>query len=164
MHKYLLQIIDYWQYKIIAGVFATIFTQDFFKLMCIFCMLEVLDILTRMLAESKHCWKAMYPQTPAGLWRYIRFMWQARKWRFIKSNGLRSGSDKLLTYLLLILAATLVDSALKIGGADKAFLTTGIVVGFLAVTELLSIVENISEVSEYGVIASILGKVKEILK
>ena len=77
MHKYLLQIIDYWQYKIVAGVLATIFTQDFFKLMCIFCMLEVLDILTRMLAESKHCWKAMYPQTPAGLWRYIRFMWQS---------------------------------------------------------------------------------------
>lgn len=164
MHKYIIDVFNYWQYKIVAGLLATIFTDDFFKLMCLFCCLEILDILTRMISQSKACWLALYPNSKAGIAKYISFMWQARKWRFIKSEGLRSGSDKLLTYLLLILAATIVDSALKIGGADKAFLTTGIIVAFLAVTELLSIIENISEFSENGIIKVIMEKIRNKVK
>ena len=164
MHKYIIDVFNYWEYKIVAGVLATIFTDDFFKLMCLFCCLEILDVLTRMISQSKACWLALYPNSRASIAKYISFMWQARKWRFIKSEGLRSGSDKLLTYLLLILAATIVDSALKIGGADKAFLTTGVIVAFLAVTELLSIIENISEFSENGIIKIIMEKIRNKVK
>lgn len=160
MAKYITELINYWQYKIIAGVLATIFTDDFFKLVLIFSMLEILDIATRMVAESKACWHALYPETKGSIMTYLHFLWQARKWRYIRSDGLRSGSDKLLTYLLLILAATTVDSALKIAGADKILLCTGIVCGFLAVTELLSIIENVSEFAEYGIIKKIAEKIK----
>ena len=161
MHKYFIDVFNYWQYKILGAVFATIFTDNFFQLMCLFCCLEVLDILTRMISQSKACWVALYPQSKASIWKYICFLWQARKWRFIKSEAMRSGSDKLLTFLLLILSATIVDSALKIGGADKAFLTTGVIVAFLAVTELLSIIENVSEFSENSVVKIIFDKIKE---
>lgn len=163
MQKYLLETFNYWQYKIVAGVFAVVFTDDFRKLIVVFVCLELLDILTRWLAQSKACFRALYPDTPATILRYVGWMWQARKWRFIKSDGLRSGCDKMLTYLLLLLTSTLVDTALQIGGV-KVFTLTTIVVMFLATTEGLSIIENISEVAEYDVINKIKDKIKEKVK
>ena len=159
MQKHFLELINYWQYKIIASLMALVFTDSFFKLITVFVLLEALDILTRWLAQSKACFKALYPQTQAGVWRYIRFMWQARKWRYIRSDGLRGGVDKILTYLLLLLTASLVDTALTIGHAT-AFTLTTCVVAFLATTEGMSIIENISEVSDYGVISKIKEKLK----
>lgn len=86
-------------------------------------------------------------------------MLQARKWHFIQSDKLRSGSDKLLIYLLLILTSTLVDTALTIGNA-KVFTFTALIVGFLSTTEGLSIIENISEIAEYDVIEKIKNAIK----
>ena len=134
-------------------------SDSFFKLISIFVLLEILDILTRWICESKKCWKALYPQSKAGIIKYISFMLQARKWHFIQSDKLRSGSDKLLIYLLLILTSTLVDTALTIGNA-KVFTFTALVVGFLSTTEGLSIIENISEIAEYDVIEKIKNSIK----
>ena len=157
--KYIHNLLDYWQYKIVAGLIASIFSDSFFKLISVFVLLEILDILTRWICQSKACWDALYPNSKAGIWKYIKFMWQARKWRFIQSDKLRSGSDKLLIYLLLIFTSSLVDTALTVGNA-KVFTFTSLIVGFLATTEGLSIIENISEIAEYGVIDKILNKIK----
>ena len=161
MIKYLHEVANYWEFKIFGALFATIFTDDFFKLMVIFCALEILDTITRMIAESKHCYDAMYTGFSHSIWTYIKFLWTARKWRFIQSDKLRSGADKLLTYLLLILSATIVDSALKIAGADKVLLCTGVVVGFLSITEMLSIIENVSEFSNNNVVKMIKDKISK---
>lgn len=162
MHKYVVELTDYWQYKVAAGLFTLIFSDDFFQLILCFCLIECLDIFTRMLAQSKACWVALYPQTKVGVWRYFTFMWQARKWRFIKSDGLRQGADKILTYLLLLLTSALVDTAFSIGHV-KVFTLTTLVVGFLGMTESLSILENISEISSINVITKIKDKVKDKL-
>lgn len=157
--KYLHNLVDYWQYKIFAGLIASIFSESFFKLISIFVLLEILDIFSRWICESKKCWQALYPNTKVGITKYIGFMLQARKWHFIQSDKLRSGSDKLLIYLLLILTSTLVDTALTIGNA-KVFTFTALIVGFLSTTEGLSIIENISEIAEYDVIDKIKNKLK----
>lgn len=161
MVKYLHEVVNYWEYKILTAVFASVFTDDFLKLMVIFCLLEVLDTVSRMIAESKHAYDSMYSGFPHTIVTYVRFLWQARKWRFIQSDKLRSGGDKLLTYLLLILSATIVDSALKIAGADKVLLCTGVVVGFLSITEMLSIIENVSEFSNNNVVKMIKDKISK---
>ena len=163
MTKYLHEVVNFWEYKIFGAVFASVFTEDFFKLMVIFCFLEILDTVTRMIAESKHCYDAIYQGFPHTIWTYLKYMLTARKWRFIQTDKLRSGADKLLTYLLLILSATVVDSALKIAGADRVLLCTGIVVGFLSITEMLSIVENVSEFSNNNVVKLIKDKISKKL-
>lgn len=144
IHKYLLEAGNYLQYKIIAGLIAVVFSDDFFKLLLLFIALELLDIFTRWLALSMQCYKAIYPQSPCGLWKATKWLWQAHRWRFIKSDGLRDGfCDKMLVYLLLLLTGAFVDAAFQIGHTPRVLTT--IIVVVLGSTEALSILENLSE-------------------
>lgn len=162
MHKYMVELGHYIQYKIIFGLVASIFTDDFFKLLFIFMLLEFLDIFTRWLAQSKKCYRAIYPQSPCNLWTCFCFLWQARKWRFIRSTGLRDGfCDKMLLYLILLLTSSLVDTALQIGHTPKVLTT--IVTVVLSSTEALSIMENLSE-SGVTLVGQIKDKFKEKIK
>ena len=157
MYKYLNEVTNYIQYKIIAGLIASIFTEDFFKLLLLFITLEVIDIFTRWLAQSYHCYKALYPQSKCGLYKSLTFLWQARKWRYIRSTGLRDGfTDKMLLYCLLLLVGALVDSAYALAHTPKVL--SSIITVVLSSTEALSILENISEMNE------IAKKVKEQVK
>lgn len=159
MQKYLLETLNYWQYKVIAGVFALVFSDEFFMLICIFLALELLDIFTRWLAQSRACWRALYPNTDAGLWRLVKFMWTAHKWRFINSSLWRSGfCDKMLLYLLLLLTAVIVDSALSLGHAPR--MVTTIIVTVLSLTEALSVIENLAEATDNDVVKIIKEKLK----
>lgn len=159
MAKYLQEIINYWEYKILGAVIASIFTDSFFKLMLLFCFLEFLDIFTRMICESKRCYLDLYQGFPHSIFTYIKFIPKAHSFRYIQSDKLRSGADKLLTYLLLILSATVVDSALRIAGADKIMLCTTVIVSFCSITEMLSILENTSEFSNLNIIKTIKEKI-----
>lgn len=161
MHKYMVEVGNYLQYKIIFGLVASIFTDDFFKLLFIFMLLEFLDIFTRWLAQSKKCYRAIYPDSPCNLLTCVGFLWQARKWRYIRSTGMRNGCDKMLLYLILLLTSSLVDAALKIGNAPRVLTT--IVVVVLASTEALSIMENLSECG-VGIVATIRTKFEEKIK
>ena len=156
MHKYLTAIADYWEGKVLAGLFAAVFSDDLLILLCIFVALECMDIFTRWLSLSRQCFLAIYQNVPCSLWRAFTFIWQARKWRFIKSAGLRDGfCDKMLIYLTLLLLAALVDGALYIAHSPRVLLT--ITVTVLAATEALSILENLSETG-VGVVAKIKDK------
>lgn len=159
MTKYFHELISFWEYKIFGAVVCSIFTENFFKLMLLFCFLEFLDIFSRMLAESKRCYCSMYQGFPHTIFTYIKFIPKAHSFRYIQSNKLRSGADKILTYLLLILSATVVDSALKIAGADKVMLCTTVIVTFCSITEMLSILENTSEFSENSIVKAIKEKI-----
>lgn len=158
MYKYIIQVVDYWQYKVIAGLVAVIFTEDFFKLLLLLTLLEFLDIFTRWLALSMRCYKDIYPQSPCGLWKALKWMWQARKWRYIRSTGLRDGfCDKMILYLILLLVGALVDSAYSISHAPKVL--SAVIVVVLSSTEALSILENLSECN-----IPIVSRIKEIYK
>lgn len=161
MLKYAHELFNYWQYKIIAGLFASVFTDNFFKLLLLFIALECFDIFSRWLALSYHCFRAIYPQTPCGLWRALKFMWQARKWRFIRSTGLRDGfCDKMLLYLLLLLVGAFVDTAYSFVNTPRV--CSSVIVTILASTEALSILENLSECND--IIKKIKLQVKEKCK
>lgn len=165
MQKYITECLNYWEYKILAGLWAAVYTDELPILFLMFVGLEMMDIFTRWLALSYACHKAMYPQTPCNLWQSFKFLWQARKWRWIRSTGLRDGfCDKMLIYLILLLLAATVDGALAIGHMPRVLLT--IVVTVLATTEALSVLENLSEcdVPVIKQIASLFKKKVDAMK
>ena len=153
MHKYLSELTNYGQYKILAGLWATIYSDNLPILFLLFVIMELLDIYTRWLALSYDCFKSLYPQTPCNLYRAATFMWQARKWRWIKSTGLREGfCDKMLTYLLLLTLAAVVDGALAIARMPRGILLAAVVT-VLSTTEALSILENLGECNVQAIAA-----------
>ena len=158
MHKYISEILHFIEYKVILGVITAIFTDSFFKVMFIFALIEFCDIFTRWISQSKKCWMALYPQSKAGMWRYITWMWQARKWRFIRSDAMRNGIDKILLYLIILLVATMVDTAIATTSGAK--FCTVVCVSICGCTEMLSILENLSEITS----ANVIGKIKEKIK
>lgn len=145
MQKYLMEVLNHIQYKILAGLFASIYSDELILLLMIFVMLEFLDIFSRWLCLSKKCFDDCYKNVPAGLYKYLKFIPQARRLRYIKSTGLRDGfCDKMIIYLLLLLLSALVDGAFSIVHIPgKMLLTT--VTTVLSVTEALSILENLNE-------------------
>ena len=144
MSKHVEELAQYWQYKILAGVWSALYSDDVVILFLLLVGLQLIDIFTRWLAQSYHCFKAIYPQTPCNLYRAWTFMWQARRWRYIRSTGLRDGfCDKMITYLLLLLLAITADAALEIGKLPRVLIST--VSGVLVLTETLSVLENLSE-------------------
>lgn len=160
MLKYINNLFEYWQYKIIAGLIASIFSDNFFKLLTILILLNVLDIFSRFLSNSYNCYKSIYPNSPCGLWKAFTFMWQARKWRYIRSTGLRDGfCDKMMLYLILLLVGAFVDTAYALGNTPR--IMSSIIVMVLASTEALSILENLSECNE--IIKQIKDKFKHKL-
>lgn len=160
MLKYVHSLFEYWQYKIIAGLIASIFSDKFFKLLTILILLNVLDIFSRFLSNSYNCYKSIYPNSPCGLWKAFTFVWQARKWRFIRSTGLRDGfCDKMMLYLILLLVGAFVDTAYALGNTPR--IMSSIIVMVLASTEALSILENLGECNE--IIKQIKDKFKHKL-
>ena len=162
MIKHLQACFDYLQYKIIAGLMAIIFNEDFFKLLLPFIALELIDIYTAWLAQSCDLWKKTYPQTPGSIWKYTARLWHAHKWRWINSARLRHGfTDKMLVYLLLLLTGAFVDAAFFIGHAPR--LLSSIIVVVLSSTEALSIMENLS-MCDVTVVSDIRQRFQEAVK
>lgn len=155
MLKYLTETLHYWQYKIIAGIVTAIFTEDFAKLILVFALLEMLDVFSRLLNLSMQCFRDIYPQTPCTITRGIGFMWQARKWRYINSYGMRTGVDKMLLYLLLLLTGAVVDVVFAIAHTPIQRPLSSVICVVLASTEALSILENLAGCSP------LIGSIKE---
>lgn len=115
-----------------------------FQLLFIFLVLEVMDVLTRWIALSAGLWKDMYPQTPGSVWQYFKFIRQAHRWRYIKSEVMRNHFiSKIGTYCIILLFTALCDVAMMIA-KGPAFLLP-VITAVLSCTELLSCLENLNE-------------------
>lgn len=162
--KHLHEVLQFWEYKVVAGLFAMVFSEAFFKLLLLFLLLTLLDCYTRWVAISASLWKHTYPNSKGNLWIYTKRIYHTWKMRWISSAGLRDGfTDKYTAYMLLLLATSLVDAALVISKAPISI--SSIVVTCLAITEFISILENLSEAGiAVHIIAKIKDKVNEKLK
>ena len=83
---------------------------DLGTIFAMFVCLIVVDIITRCMAMSALLWRNMYGDNivkkRGNLMNYIRWTWQAHKWRYIDSSALRDGFwSKVITYFLLLLVA-----------------------------------------------------------
>lgn len=143
MYKCWQAITQYWQEKVFFGLWTAFYSDDLPVLILLFALLQLLDLFTRWLALTVDWHKKVYPESPCDLLTAVRWMWQARKWRWIKSSGVKAGCNKMFTYLLLILLAATVDAALAVAHTPRLLLSVVVVV--LATTEALSVMENLSD-------------------
>lgn len=155
--------------KMIASVGVTSVASALgihFQLLFIFFILEVLDVLTRWIALSAQLWNDMYPQTKGTVWQYMKFCWQAHRWRYIKSEAMRNQFiSKISTYCIILLFASLCDVAMSLAKFPMAFLLPAIT-GILCCTELLSCLENLAEagVNVAAELMTIVKKRKDQIK
>lgn len=151
----------------VSAIGATL--MDLGTIFSMFIILIVMDILTRCMAMSALLWKNMYGddvvKKRGNLMNYIRWIWQAHKWRYIDSSALRDGFwSKVITYFILLVVATCGDQILRISHIPPFVLI--IFCGVLVCTEILSILENLGEcgVSSVRDIKILIQKRKEGIK
>ena len=101
-----------------------------------------LDLFSRWLALS-HQYLVTHKQEAT----LIDCFWgikRAHKAGLISSYVMRKTFfSKMITYLILIIGASIVDYMIK--GADGSVMAVSLVITYLSMTELLSIVENLDE-------------------
>jgi phage-related holin len=141
--KVLHSICDKGLEKLAVSALAASFL-DVLTVFAAFLFLFVVDVITRLMSQAHALWVAMYGKEftaqYGNAYNYIRYIDSAHKWRFVNSWALRTGFvSKAFTYMLLLSCAAVCDSVIPVR-AMFALVTT-----FLAVTELLSICENLGE-------------------
>ena len=125
-------------------------------------LLEIIDIFTACIYQSSLLWQKMYDakiiEKRGNLLNYIKWIWQAHHWRFIDSFALRDGfCSKTIIYFLLIMTGYIIDSVMMIRHAPQLALT--VVCGVLAITEGISICENLDSAG-----IKIAGELRDVFK
>ena len=107
-----------------------------------FGLVVFLDLFTRWLALSHQNLVTQKPE--ATLVDCLYGIPQAHKAGLISSYVMRKTFfSKMITYLLLIIGASIVDYMIK--GSGGGVMAVSLVITYLSMTELLSIVENLDE-------------------
>ncbi len=127
----------------ILGGFLLIQVDRHLSLFLLFAGLVFLDCLTRWMAISHQRLASYHIQ--GGLLDAIRGIPAARRDRLIRSDVMKKqGVEKLILYDIAILTSILVDALLEEAGAADISMTP-MAVSYLAMTEALSILENLSD-------------------
>lgn len=135
------KLIDLYPVKTISTVLLIFLMDARTVLFLCFALLVVIDCLTRWTAISfKDLSERNEKTTLAAALRGIP---SARRKGLIRSFDMRKGMDKLLLYLLCTLAASSCDMIFGVLGTPAWM--TSFIVGYMSVTEILSIIENLSE-------------------
>lgn len=123
-----------------SSILAALFYHAVFFAM--FGAMVFLDLFSRWLALS-HQYLVTHKQEAT----LIDCFWgikKAHKAGLISSYVMRKTFfSKMITYLILIVGASIVDYMIK--GTDGSVMAVSLVITYLSITELLSIVENLDE-------------------
>jgi len=137
----------------LAAVFAAI--QLHIELFLVFNLLVILDCATKWIALARPLC-----QGPPEVWEEIKMIPEAHRRGIIQSEKMKTRFiGKIAVYLIATIAAAAVDIALgDIGRNPQA---VSLCVGYLAATELLSIVENLNDAG-VSAMADLLAIVKKV--
>ena len=129
-----------WGAKVGLSVALTIAYEDHAQIFAAFVALVCLDLATKWLSLSrKHLVDTGIDQP--SLWQALWNVKKARRAGYIKSDIMRKRFvPKILTYIGVVGAAAVLDFILLKAHAP-AFATT-LVIGYLSLTEFISILEN----------------------
>lgn len=151
-----------WPAKIAATCLSIVLSELFqlhLHLFMLFALLEFIDCGTKWLSLSYLCIKDKQADTQPTLWECIRGIPAAHRAAYIKSEAMRKQfGNKMLTYLILIVAAGTGDYIIRLIG--KPDLLLSIVVTYISATELLSVLENLNDAG-VSMAASLLAIVKQ---
>ncbi len=127
----------------VLGGFLLLHVDRHLSLFLLFALLVFLDCFTRWMAIS---YKRLISYGIKGnLWDAIRGIGAARRERLIRSDVMKKrGVEKLILYDIAILTSILVDALMEEAGAADISMTP-MAVSYLAMTEALSILENLQD-------------------
>lgn len=140
-------IISCWQVKLLASFVVTTFTflvGDIEAPFIALWLLVIVDTITKWAAISKNTMDAQ--EVDGSIWYGFYLAWHTGA---LSSNEMRyKFATKVFAYFVVIVAGHLVSiilPSIMIAGGDIAKMPGSLVYSFLAVTELMSIIENLIE-------------------
>lgn len=138
-------IISCWQVKLLASVLVTIFTFLVGEIEAPFIalwLLVVVDTVTKWASISKNTLET--EGVDGSIWYGFYLAWHTGT---LNSHEMRHKfATKVFAYFIVIVAGHLVSiilPSIMIAGGDVAKMPGSLVYSFLAVTELMSIIENL---------------------
>ena len=133
-------LMDNFVIKIIgSGVVMLVYHS---MLCALFAIVVCLDLYTRWIALTKKYLESEGKES--SLFECVKSMNTARKAGYINSYMMRKHFvSKMLTYFIAVFGAFIVDTILVKIGTKPMMVTTAL--GYLATTEMLSVIENLDE-------------------
>lgn len=136
-------LMSYFPIKVVVGVFMAFVLNAEAIIFMSFAWLVFLDCFTRWIAISYEFLMEQGEEKPS-LWTSIKGIPSARRAGKIKSSVMREqGIAKLIVYMICLFGAALCD-LISFEMHGPTYLTN-LVVSYMTITELLSIVENLSD-------------------
>lgn len=135
------------------------------QLLLAFVGLIIVDLVTKWIALSKEYLTKKKRRKNPTLWQCVTSIPAARKAGYIKSETMKHRFlGKIVVYLCVVFAGALADHIMQtMGNPTWAVM---LLVGYLSVTELISILENLQDagVEEAGQLHDIIEKRREQIK
>ena len=135
------------------------------QLLLAFVALVIIDLVTKWIALSKEYLTKRKRKKNVTLWQCVVNIPAARSAGYIKSEAMKHRFlGKIIVYLLVVFAGALADNIMMTMGKPQWAVV--LLVGYLSVTELISILENLQDagVEEAGQLHDILEKRREQIK
>lgn len=135
------------------------------QLLLAFVGLIIVDLVTKWIALSKEYLTKKKRRKNPTFWKCVTSIPAARKAGYIKSEAMKHRFlGKIIVYLLVVIAGALADNIMVT--MDKPTWAVLLLVGYLSITELISILENLQDagVEEAGQLHDILEKKREAMK
>lgn len=134
-------LMDNFVIKIIGS--GVVIMLVYHSMLCaLFAIVVCLDLYTRWIALTKKYLES--EDKESSLFDCVKSMNTARKAGYINSYMMRKHFvSKMLTYFIAVFGAFIVDTILVKIGTKPMMVTTAL--GYLATTEMLSVVENLDE-------------------
>ncbi|WP_297022889.1 phage holin family protein [uncultured Dialister sp.] len=136
------KLLDLFPLKVTSTMILLFFMDVRTVLFLAFAILVILDCFTRWTAISFRNIERISFEKPTLLQSLLGIP-QARRDGKIRSGAMRQGMDKILIYLLCTMAASSCDLIFEL--LHTPAWMTSFVVGYMSVTEILSIIENLSD-------------------
>ena len=135
------------------------------QLLLAFVGLIVIDLITKWIALSREYLTKKKRKRNPTFWQCVTSIPAARKAGYIKSEAMKHRFlGKIIVYLLVVFAGAFADHIMQT--MDKPTWAVLLLVGYLSITELISILENLQDagVEEAGQLHDILEKKRDSLK
>lgn len=154
-----------WAAKLVGAAIMGVACSVHAQLLLAFVGLVIVDLFTKWIALSREHLMKRKRKTPPTLWQCFCNILKARRAGYIKSEPMKHRFlGKVLVYLFVVFAGGLADYIMTV--MNKPTWAVLLLVGYLSITELISIMENLQDagVEEVGKLHEILEKKRESLK
>lgn len=156
---------QHWAVKLLGAAFMGVACSMHGQLLLAFVGLVVIDLVTKWIALSREHLMKRKRKTEPTLWQCFCNILKARKAGYIKNEVMKHRFlGKILVYLFVVFAGGLADYIMTVMG--KPTWAVLLLVGYLSITEMISIVENLQDagVEEAEKLHEILEKKRDTLK